>query len=80
MDRSKLHSVIALDMVEFEFNGTPHKSPPQTTLAGLLKSLGIEYRFCAVEVNEEILPKAQYSIYEVKPGDRIEVVTLVGGG
>jgi thiamine biosynthesis protein ThiS len=67
-------------MVEFEFNGTPHKIPPQTTIGGLLVSARIESRFCAVEVNEQILPKDQYETYRVQPGDRIEVVTLVGGG
>jgi sulfur carrier protein len=46
----------------------------------LLDSAKIESRFCAVEVNEEILPKSQYDTYRVQPGDRIEVVTLVGGG
>ncbi|MFM2012699.1 MAG: Sulfur carrier protein ThiS [Planctomycetota bacterium] len=67
-------------MVEFEFNGKLHKSPSETTIRGLLKSSQIESRYCAVEVNEEILPKDQYDLYRVQPGDRIEVVTLVGGG
>jgi sulfur carrier protein len=67
-------------MVEFEFNGTPYKSPPQTTIRGLLETSGIESRYCAVEVNEQIIPKSQYDTYRVQPGDRIEVVTLVGGG
>lgn len=67
-------------MVEFEFNGKLHKSPPQTTILGLLEKARIESRYCAVEVNEEILPKDQYDRYCVQPGDRIEVVTLVGGG
>ena len=67
-------------MVEFEFNGKLHKSPQQTTIRGLLENSRIESRYCAVEVNEEILPKDQYDLYCVQPGDRIEVVTLVGGG
>lgn len=67
-------------MVEFEFNGKQHKSPAQTTIRGLLENARIESRYCAVEVNEEILPKDQYDRYCVQPGDRIEVVTLVGGG
>lgn len=67
-------------MVEFEFNGKLHKSPAQTTIRGLLENARIESRYCAVEVNEEILPKDQYDHYRVQPGDRIEVVTLVGGG
>ncbi|MFM8573601.1 MAG: sulfur carrier protein ThiS [Pirellula sp.] len=67
-------------MVEFQFNGIPQKSPVQTTVRGLLEALKIEARFCAVEVNEQILPRDQYESYRVQSGDRIEVVTLVGGG
>ncbi|MEI6525264.1 MAG: sulfur carrier protein ThiS [Planctomycetota bacterium] len=67
-------------MVEFEFNGTPQKAQAATTIRGLLESSRIESRFCAVEVNEQILPKDQYDSYRVQSGDRIEVVTLVGGG
>jgi sulfur carrier protein len=67
-------------MIEFEFNGALHRAQPETSVRGLLDSARIESRFCAVEVNEQILPKAQYETYRVQPGDRIEVVTLVGGG
>ena len=34
----------------------------------------------AVELNEEILPKYSYSDTMLKDGDRLEVVTFVGGG
>ena len=34
----------------------------------------------AVEMNEEILPKYSYSDTMLKDGDRLEVVTFVGGG
>ncbi len=34
----------------------------------------------AVECNEEILPKSQYSSYVLKDGDIIEIVSFVGGG
>ena len=34
----------------------------------------------AVEMNEEILPKYSYSETMLKDGDRLEVVTFVGGG
>ena len=67
-------------MIEFEFNGASHQAQPETTVRAVLDAAKIESRFCAVEVNEEILPKSQYDTYRVQPGDRIEVVTLVGGG
>ena len=33
-----------------------------------------------MELNEEILPKYSYSDTMLKDGDRLEVVTFVGGG
>lgn len=67
-------------MVHFEFNGAKHQVDASTNIRSLLLQSKIETRFCAVEVNEEILPKNQYDSYCVREGDRIEVVTLVGGG
>lgn len=67
-------------MIEIEFNGQPRKLEADTTLLQLLELSGVESRFCAVEINLEILPKPEYASYQLKPGDKIEVVTLVGGG
>lgn len=34
----------------------------------------------AIEVNEVIIPKAEYAKYVLAPNDKIEVVTFMGGG
>lgn len=34
----------------------------------------------AIEVNEEIIPKLQYSEYRLVENDKLEVVSFVGGG
>ena len=34
----------------------------------------------AVELNEEILPKANYAATVLKDGDVVEIVNFVGGG
>ena len=67
-------------MIEIEFNGQPRRLEQELTLLQLLEQSGVESRFCAVEINLEILPKPEYATYRVKAGDKIEVVTLVGGG
>ena len=58
----------------------PHPHPDPPTVAGLLASLGRDPRRVAVEVNEEVVPREQHAARELKDGDRVEVVTLVGGG
>ncbi|MFN7449128.1 MAG: sulfur carrier protein ThiS, partial [Pirellula sp.] len=40
----------------------------------------IESRFCAVELNLDIVPKSDYATRRLQSGDKVEVVTLVGGG
>lgn len=45
-----------------------------------LISLGIDPRRVAVELNRDILPKAQYQETMLKDGDFLEIVHFVGGG
>lgn len=67
-------------MLEIEFNGAKRQVPSGTTIADLLQESKIETRFCAVESNLDIVPRSSYGTHQVQAGDKIEVVTLVGGG
>jgi sulfur carrier protein len=51
-----------------------------TTVAGLLAELGLAGRPVAVERNREIVPRARHPETELADGDRLELVTFVGGG
>ena len=61
-------------------NGTPREVCEGTTIAQLLKSLELDQRHVAVEVNLELVPRAQHAAHPLREADRLEVVTLVGGG
>jgi len=50
------------------------------TVQQYLVSLGIDPRRVAVELNLDILPKAQYESTLIKEGDSLEIVHFVGGG
>ena len=50
------------------------------TVAALLAELAVEPRYVAVEVNQELVPRARHRDWPLAEGDRLEVVTLVGGG
>lgn len=52
----------------------------RTTVLELLESLGIDPKRVAVELNMEILPKAEYAGKTIADDDRIEIVHFVGGG
>ena len=66
--------------IEIQFNGEQRQLQPGTTIAELLKQFNMEPRYVAVEVNLELVPRGQHSEHVLHDGDRLEVVTLVGGG
>lgn len=67
-------------MIEITVNGEPRQTPMGTTIAALLAELGVEPRQVAVEVNLELVPRGRHAEHALAAGDRLEVVTLVGGG
>ncbi len=66
--------------MEIQLNGEPRTIEASWTIADLLSDLKIENRYCAVERNSHVVPREQHLKCRLQPGDRIEVVTLVGGG
>jgi len=61
-------------------NGEAREAPAGATLADLLAELGVLSRHVAVEVNMELVPRTSHAERRLAEGDRLEVVTLVGGG
>jgi len=61
-------------------NGQPRDVPAGSTAADLVASLGFAGRPLAVEVNEEVVPRLRLADCRLNAGDRLELVTLVGGG
>lgn len=61
-------------------NGETREVPPGLAITGLLLHLGLPVERVAIERNLEILPRPQWIATVVQPGDRFEIVQLVGGG
>ena len=61
-------------------NGHPREIPPHITVAELLQQMELEPRLVAVEVNRDVVPRARHTQHVLNDGDRLEIVTLVGGG
>ncbi len=68
------------NQITLEVNGETRDCLSQTPLPDLLQELGFNPRLVAVEYNGEILHRQFWSDTTVKQGDRLEVVTIVGGG
>ena len=61
-------------------NGQAHEAPAGATVLALLESLGIAPKQVAVEVNGQVLPRAEFSRRTLTEDDRVEIVQFVGGG
>ena len=66
--------------VQIVVNGETREVPGGLEVSALLSHLGLPSDRVAIERNLEILPRAQWLKTVVEPGDRYEIVQLVGGG
>jgi sulfur carrier protein len=62
-----------------QLNGRPYEAPADATVSDVLLRLEAG-RHVAVEVNEQVIPRARHADTRLSEGDRVELVTLVGGG
>ncbi len=61
-------------------NGAPREAPELATLADLAAWLALPAFGSAIELNGEVIRRADHPATPLKEGDRLEVVRLVGGG
>ncbi len=61
-------------------NGSDEDVPEAATIAELLDHLSLKAQHVAVEVNLELIPRQRHTEFRLSAGDRLEIVTLVGGG
>jgi sulfur carrier protein len=70
----------AEQIVNVSLNGQLRQLATSTSIADLLAELGLAANHVAVEVNLELVPRARHAEHQLTDGDRLEIVTLVGGG
>ena len=67
-------------MISITVNGKERQVDEGTTVEDLLTMLEVKRSRLAVERNREIVPRTSYAETKLADGDKIEIVTLVGGG
>ena len=68
------------DAITVLINGERREGPAGVSVSALLAHLGIAAGRVAIERNLDILPRSEWDTTAVAPGDRYEIVHLVGGG
>ncbi len=66
--------------MQITINGQPRQIADGATVASLLDDLCLTGKPVAVEVNLELMPRRRHAEHRLAEGDRLEIVTLVGGG
>ncbi|MCH2409474.1 sulfur carrier protein ThiS [Myxococcota bacterium] len=70
----------ANDTFDILVNGQPRQINNGDTIASLLRNLSLEGRKVAVAINRSVIPRGQFEISTLEPGDRVEILEAVGGG
>ncbi|WP_145206300.1 sulfur carrier protein ThiS [Planctomycetes bacterium Poly30] len=66
--------------MQVHVNGEVTEVPAGSTVADLVASRDLKPQQVAVELNRSIVPRAKHSDTTLGAGDRVEIVTMVGGG
>jgi len=67
-------------MPTITINGEAHTLAVGTTIPTLLTHLNLAAQLVVIEYNGDILHRQHWAKTELQNGDRLEIVTVVGGG
>jgi|TARA_B100001996_G_scaffold64836_1_gene46797 thiamine biosynthesis protein ThiS len=60
-------------------NGSSYSVENNCSVDSLIKNLDLNGKY-AIEINQNIIPRSQYSDKKINSGDKIEIVQAIGGG
>jgi sulfur carrier protein len=61
-------------------NGESRALTNKACLKQLVSELGLDNKRLAIEVNQEIVPRSEYSTHLLQESDQVEIVHAIGGG
>jgi thiamine biosynthesis protein ThiS len=68
------------DTIQIQVNGEQRNCGADVTVGDLLRELVIKTERVAVELNLEILDRKDFDHRSLKQGDRVEILSFIGGG
>ncbi|MCY3954619.1 MAG: sulfur carrier protein ThiS [Nitrospira sp.] len=66
--------------MHIQVNGEPRQVCEEINVTDLLRDLQLNVERVAVEVNLEILDRRDFDVKTLQEGDRIEILSFIGGG
>ena len=68
------------ESIQIQVNGQPRACRAGATVGELLRELEITSERVAVELNLEILDRKEFDHRGIRDGDRLEILSFIGGG
>lgn len=68
------------ETIQIQVNGEARGCLADATVGDLLRELAIKTERVAVELNLEILDRKDFDQRSLKQGDRLEILSFIGGG
>ena len=69
-----------MEIMQIQVNGRERDVPAGTSVATLLRDLGLDGRTLVVELNRRIVRPPETESVQLEAGDHVELVHFVGGG
>lgn len=66
--------------MQITVNGKQHDFVSGSTISDVVAALEVKTDRIATELNLSVIPKAKYAETELNDGDKLEIVSFVGGG
>jgi thiamine biosynthesis protein ThiS len=63
-----------------QLNGESYSIDGDARLLALIEKLKLRPGRIAIELNQSVIPKAEWVSVSLRPGDKVEIVNFVGGG
>ncbi len=67
-------------MTTIILNGENKQIDKETNIEQLLLSLDLSNKRLAVEINQQIIPRSNFSSHRLNELDKVEIVQAIGGG
>jgi|TARA_B110000444_G_scaffold198382_1_gene189503 sulfur carrier protein len=67
-------------LIKISLNGSAQEIPVETSINGLFSFLDLSDKFIAVELNNEIVFRANWEKVKLIQDDKVEIVRAIGGG
>ena len=67
-------------MITIILNGKSSQIDSNINVEQLLKSLNLNDKRLAIEINQQIIPRSDFASHTLNEQDKVEIVQAIGGG